>query len=151
MSIKEQILELAAKLDAVIEIDAGTASAEVDNSAFMANLPEGLTEEHIKSLDNYRGDFTAAATYSFGNKAVDFLAQNTQHNEVKAKFGVGNKDTFEVTTHRERSFPDPQNKGEKITKQGVTMSSYTAYSGRNVGQLKAARQSIADVAASKLK
>lgn len=151
MSIKEQILKLSETLAPSIEIDTGTATAKVGQDSFLANLPDGIDQSVVQKLDDYRTDYSAAATHAFGMKAIDFLANHKDVPMVKGEFAMGGKDSFETVTSREKKYRDPQNEGQEIVKKGETRSTYIAYAGRNSGQLKVVRNAVAEAAMAKLK
>ena len=152
MSMNEQIVALANKIEAGLSVNEKTGVGEAKADVYHDNLPEGLTKEVVTQVSNYNSDFVAASTYAFGRMAVKAMADNPALNSAFIDITMSGKDTVSIETDRSRTFTKPGDDTKaEITKYGSTSVAYTVHAGKNAGQLKAARNALVDLATQALK
>lgn len=138
--IKAPVLELSAKIKSQLKAEAGVISSPKD--LFEATLPEGVTLDTVKAVDQAKTTFVAAYTNAVGETAHALMAGDKTLETVTAKADV-NKDVLSVAVLRTETRPDPQNPGQTKTAHGVVKPNFKAYAGRgDVGQLATVRKSV---------
>lgn len=148
--IKDEVSSLAEKLGKSFTIDKSSGKAEVSGDPFKENMPEGITEEQIKSVDDYRYTFIAATGKAVGEAAVSAMASNKKLEAVEAAFGIGNKAEVTHEVLRTKTVFNPSTK-EETTKYGaMTTKVKTVLDNQKTGQIGAVRASIGELAVSKL-
>ena len=153
-TMNEAVMSLAAKIEAQLEFDTNNGTGTVKTDVYHDNLPEGLTKEVVTQVKDYDTTFVAAATYAAGKLSVAAMAGNQNLRHTNIVIPMGGKDSAEVSTDRESVYHVPsreKGKTEEVTKFGSTTTAYEARAGKNGGQLKLARQAIAEMAMTALK
>lgn len=148
--IKTDVTDLASKLASSFSIDKASGKAEVTGDPFKEHMPEGLTEEAVKQVDDYRYTFVAATGKAVGEAAIAAMAKNKKLESVEGTFNIGGKS--EVTHQILQSKPvfNPSTK-ETGTKYGaMTTVVKTSLDNQKTGQIGAVRASIGELAVEKL-
>lgn len=151
IAIKDDIIALAAKIEAGITLDAKSGIGTESGDLYKENLPEDLSMEVVRGVTDYNTKFIAAGAYAFGKMSVDAMAGNKGLAETSVDIAVGTKDNVSYSVQRTKEYTNHLGGGEKTVKHGVISAAYEVRSGKNGGQLKAARQTIAALAMEKLK
>lgn len=149
--LKEDVLELATKIEAGLTMDKKSGVATASEDLYEQNLPEDLTMEEVKKVSDYNTTFVAAGTYAFGKLSVDAMSGNKGLEKTTGEIKMGVKDTLSFSMDRRKEYVNHLTGGDKTVKFGVVTSAYEVRAGKNAGQLKVARTMIAELAADKLK
>lgn len=144
--LKNEVIELAAKLQADMSIDNDTGTGVENADLYNKNLPETLTPEVVKEVSDYNTTFVAAGAYAFGQLSISAMSDNKKLTETNIEIKMGDKDSVSYNVLRSREFNNSLGGGEKVVKQGVITASYDVRSGKNGGQLKQARNLIGELA-----
>lgn len=141
-TINQEIKDLAAKLS--VTIDPTTGLATLQDDAYAATLPEGITGEQIKALHKHNTNFITAMGLAVGEAAIPVMKK---HNDLKiveaeTKDQAGNK--FGITFHRTKQSGPPG--GEKTDKFGVLNADIELRASRKIGQLGAVKAHLGDLA-----
>lgn len=148
--IKDEVSSLADKLGKSFTIDKASGKAEVAGDPFKDHMPEGMTDDQIKQVDDYRYTFIAATGKAVGEAAVAAMASNKKLEAVEATFSIGNKAEATHEVLREKKVFNPSTK-EETTKYGaMTTKVKTVLDNQKTGQIGAVRSSIGELAVSKL-
>lgn len=143
--IKQDVRDLAAKLNITIDPKTGTATqAETIESV----LPEDLTVATLKRVDGFRATYIAAQQLAHGEA---FIPVAKKHSELAASTlevqdPTGNK--FSTTIFRSKLVGAPG--GEKSDKFGVTQASIELKAARKTGSLGAVRAHLSALATKQL-
>lgn len=138
--IKTPVLEMTAKIKPLLTVEGGVTATPKD--LFVSTLPEGLTLDTVKAVDQHRTTFNAGYMNAVGQLAHEALTADKSLDKVTAKVEL-NKDVLQVAVLREETRPDPQKPGKTVTRVGVIKPNYKAYAGRaDVGQAAAVRVSV---------
>ena len=148
--LKPGVKTLAAALVSGITVK-NDGTTEVQKDLYTKNLPEGLTEETVKSVSDYNNTFVAAGAYAVGELAVAAMAKHKTVDSVSAEIHMTGRDHINYTVHRQKEYPNPAG-GDKIVKKGVVDASLHIQGGvTKSGQLKVSRELIAEMAMKALK
>lgn len=153
VQIKDEILELSAKLQKEITLDKKSGAGSESENLYNKHLPDGLTTEVVKQVKDYDGTFIAAGTHAFGQLAVAAMKKNPDLSKATVELSMGHRDSMAVTIERSKDSVNQfsANK-ETVTKFGVTTVTFDARAGASkAGQLKQVRAAIAEMAAAQLK
>ena len=91
------------------------------NNIIETNLPEGLTIEMVKSVQEHENTVVCALTQAWGEKAINEMVTNDEaRSEGKFKFGENH---VTVTTNRTRTHSNPRDPATPIVKYGYTVAS----------------------------
>jgi hypothetical protein len=151
--IKDEILELSAKLQKDMSIDKKTGNGTEAENLYTKHLPDGLSTEVVKQVKDYDGAFIAAGTHAFGQLAIQAMKKNSDLPKATIELSMGNRDSMAVTVERSKDSVN-QFSADKatVTKFGVTTVTFDARAGASkAGQLKHVRAQIAEMAAAQLK
>lgn len=149
MAIKKETSALAEKLADSFKIGKDGAG-EVKGDPYVANLPEGLTEEVVGKVHDYNSAFIAGSALAFGQAAVDAMSGNKKLDSANITFSMVGKDSVTHTVQRSREARNPTN-GETIVKLGAMTTVHEVHgSSQKVGQLGAVRSHVGQLAAEKL-
>lgn len=96
--IKQDIRDLATALK--ITIDPKTGLATVADDAYVANMPESITAQNVKDLNNYNTKFVAAAGLALGEASIPVMKKNADLNDTSLVVLDPAKNKFEFTFDR---------------------------------------------------
>ena len=164
MDIKPEILELSSKIDAMIEVDTNGVGTETSSiyetmipDLLSSKLPEKLRESVkgeemtvMKAANQAEIDLTAAVTYSAGKLFIDRLKSEKDLKECSMVVKMTEKDTLSIFMNREKTYPNPAG-GDPIVNHGVVRVSHDKRTDKNVGNFKAVRKGLAEIAELALK
>lgn len=152
IALKDEIVSLAAKLEKEITLDKKSGVGSAKDDLYESNLPEDLTMAEVKKVSDYNTSFAAAGTLAFGNLSVAAMAGNKSLETTSIDIKMGVKDNLAIGVARTKEYANRLGGADEIiVKHGEVTVGYKVRAGKNAGQLKAARQQIAELAASKLK
>lgn len=153
-SLPTRVLELEKQLDKELTAaginDKGRA--KVGRDVFIANLPEGLTEKAVKTLNEYEEDYAAASLKVAGAHAQKFHTDKKNKEVTKSEFSFGmvGKDSVRVSYVPSREVPDMSEgaaKDARVTAFGVTRVQIDKFSTRGkAGPVAHIRDMIAESA-----
>jgi hypothetical protein len=131
---KKTIDTLAETLKPQIEIKDGAATIAAD--AYVKSLPEGVTMEVVKSIQDHNANFFPAATKAFGEKAIDAMKENSSLSQLDLSVPMVGDDTLDVTFKQSYEHMDMKTK-EMTTSYGGVSASLTVQAARhNRGPMK---------------
>lgn len=150
-SIKNEVLEMAAAIEAKMKLDAATGIAS-GTSVFEDTLPEDLTMEVVTKVHDHESLFIAGTVQYLGQAAIAAMTDNTNLKECSTELKMG-KNTLNVQIDRSKEYTNHlTGGGEKTVKYGVTTVAFDVKgSKKSGGQLKAVTLGISELAMSKLK
>lgn len=148
--INEQVQAMADQIGAAIQIDTKAGTATVTEGLYDKTLPDGLTPEVVKAVSDHNTTFVAAGTLAFGKASVEAMKGSKKLETLELDIPMGHKDNLGLHTSRNVTVTAPGS-DTKIEKFGVVKATYEVRAGKNGGQLKAARQTVADLAVAALK
>jgi hypothetical protein len=144
--LKAEVLALSANISKAITIDNKAGTATAGETVYVDNLPEGLTQEVVKSVSDYNTTFVAASTHAFGVAAVDAFKANKKAERFAVEIPMIGKDNLSLSIDRTRESHNPQDPTKKITTYGNVTASLKMKAGDNSGQFKLARTTIKELA-----
>lgn len=145
MSLKEPTMKMFDVVAKTLQIDESTGVGTVSKETYEQTLPEGITIDTVKTLQEHNGYFIAAASKALGEAAIPVLKKNAELEKVTLSIPVGHKDQINIDFQRSRQVPDRESNGTK-TKHGVLMASYDMYGSKSVGDLKKVKTELAEAA-----
>lgn len=154
--VKQAVQDLAAKIKPMFTLaDNGVVLAE--EGLYEKSLPEGITADQIKAIQQHNTALVAASAMAVGELAIDAFKADKDLQRVTAEIpAVGDKISTAVIRSREYPAGGIPKEGEvrdpnaKITKYGVIEASYEVASNGNKGELKKVRAHIGALAAAAL-
>ena len=139
--IKKEILDLAAALKKDATVEGGKVVFPKD--VFKSHLPEGLTIEQVKAVNNYSQTFTGAQALVTGEVGVKTLKDNKELKEVTSSVILPNGKSVAVL-RREVTTRNMQTGAETVHHGYVTARSVIRVPG---SQVTAVRSRVAELAA----
>lgn len=148
MSAKElpaAVTELAGKIEAGLSYKEG--KIEVDANTYLQTLPEGLTEEIVKQVEDHNSNFYPAATRAIGQLANKELKKDKDLQKVEATVPLFGKNKLELTVERKHVFPNPADAENPKTVFGnVKVSLITQSARASRGVMDQVRKELQDKA-----
>jgi len=140
--VKSSTVELAETLKKEITLgDDGVGSVPAD--LYTRSLPEGITEETVKSLQKHDTAFVAAATLAFGEVATDLLKKHKKLNVASLEIATVAHDKIKLGYERHTSRPNPRDATQTVETYGRTSVSFDQYADRGgSGDLSKVRKII---------
>lgn len=142
--VNEEVLEMAAKLEAGMTLDNKTGEGTEDG-LYESTLPAHLSVETVKAVADHNTTFIAAGSYAFGKLAVEAMKANPELAHANLEIKMIGRDTVGYNVDRTKEFTNHLGDGTTTTKHAVVTTSYDVRAGKNGGQLKAARQAIGEL------
>lgn len=142
--IKTDTQDFADKIAKEIKIDkAGTAT--ITEGVYVANLPEGITEETITAVRSYDTNFAAASLLALGRNAAEAMKKNKELDTVALSIPATGKDSFELQYKRskEKTVTAEDGSVSNETRYGAAQVRFDMYGTGNRGQLKAVKENLA--------
>lgn len=147
--LSEEIKNLSALISKGIEIDRETGTAPENKDLFSANLPEGISIDTVKAINNYQRNFIVAGRHAVGMKAVEVLASNKKLEEVNVVIPLEGRDRVEYITKRSEPYKYSIT-GEEGVHYGNTSVKVSMRACSNNSQLKLAQQIVREAGLAKL-
>jgi len=139
--------ELAGAIKASLTAEGTIIKESKPHSAYLENLPEGVTAKSVEELSKYNGRFVTATHIAVGEMAADIFKANKSAEAVEAEVGYfGKNDTININVARSKTFQNHLAKepGEKeVTKRLVMQTTVSSSSIKGSG-LKAVRDSMSE-------
>jgi hypothetical protein len=142
--IKSDILELSKTLKGKIKIGENGV-ATVEEGTYVSLLPEGVTEDSARKLQNLHSELAAAATLATGELAIPYLKKNKDVASVNLSIPMIGKDSLDVNIKREKVVTNPQSK-EQSTVYGAVTAGFSVYSTRPRGEMLKVKSHLAELA-----
>lgn len=146
MALTEANIKLADDIRATLSADGKTGLLTQTEGSFENLLPEGLTIEHVTSVDTHRSNYAAAGARAVGMLGAETLRDHPSLSEVKGTLSLGGTTNINLVVNRSTEHNNMAKPGEKITKYGSMTVDYEFSGAKNSGQLKAARREVQDIA-----
>lgn len=146
--VKQSVIDLAAKLQAQMTLgEAGIV--EVPKDLFAQTLPEALTLDTIKLVQDHTNDLVAATAEALGNIAISAFKADEKLEQLSVEFGCG-VDSLAGTIQRSKEYPaggipkegEARDPNATITKFGIVSMKYGVNAHANKGTLKKVRDGI---------
>jgi hypothetical protein len=99
----------------------GNGLLETKSNVYKETLPEGITDETIKTINKHNMDFVRASHAAVGEVAIDVFRQDKEIQSVHTKFDFMGDNTLSLNVAREKTFNNPST-GEKIDRPGYMSS-----------------------------
>ncbi len=152
--LSDATLAMSKAIAGAISRDEGvTDSAKVSKTTFIQTLPEGMTEENVKSVLGHISSYGAAGVDAVGRDGVACMKKNKDLNVVNYTLdlpGRGNEISVQVHRRREKLNPaDPS--GDPIITHGHVDYKLRLSAGKaSSGELGRARQAIRELGKAEL-
>lgn len=149
--IKQDTLDLAKTLKGAITIGENGV-ATIKEGTYVENLPEGLTEDHVKQLQGYHSALGAAGTLALGELGVPYLKKHKEVDRIELTVPAVGKDTLDFTFDRQKVVTVPKKDGpnEEKTVYGASTFRHSEYSTRPRGELSKVKDHLYELAAKQL-
>ncbi len=142
--IKAQIETLATALAGQIEIKDGAAVIAAD--AYVKSLPEGLTLDTVKALQEHNANFYPAVTKAFGEKSIEAMKTDAKLNQLDLSVPMVGDDRFDVTFKRSYEHMDMATKEMKTSFGGVSASLTVQAARHNRGAMGSIKNELKEAA-----
>lgn len=137
---KNQIDALATTLGEQIEIKEGAATIAAD--AYVKSLPEGLTLETVKALQEHNAVFFPAVTKAFGEKSIETMKTDTKIEQLDLSVPMVGDDKFDVTFKKSYEHMDMATKEMKTSYGGISASLTIQAARHNRGAMSAIKNEM---------
>lgn len=145
---KDAIQTLATQLKGQFEVKDGKIT--VAENAYVGTLPEGLTEDMVKAVQNHNQVFYPAVTQAFGETAIEAMKKDKKLEQLTVEVPLVGHDHFDLTLNRSRTFPNPAG-GDPIQKWGVVNAQLVTQAARaNRGDMNSVRDHLSALALEQL-
>ena len=141
-TVNQDIRDLAGKLK--VTIDATSGLATLNDDAYEANLPEGITGDTIKAVHKHNTNFITAMGLAVGEAAIPVMKKHADLTTVEAETKDQAGNVFGITFHRSKLTGAPG--GEKTEKFGVLGAQIELRAARRTGQLGIVKNLLGDAA-----
>ena len=118
----------------------GTNTIESKDSVFEETLPEGLTPEVVKKVNEHLTDFVAAGYVAFSQHSADVMASNKDIDETTGTLGTGALGDITYSFDRQKTINPP--KGEPFVQKLAGRVNVRFKSGESGPLLKTAREEV---------
>ena len=118
----------------------GTNVIESKDSVFEETLPEGLTPEVVKKVNEHVTDFVAAGYVAFAQHSADVMASNKDIDETTGTLGTGALGDITYSFDRQKTINPP--KGEPFVQKLAGRVNVRFKSGESGSLLKTAREEV---------
>ena len=122
----------------------GTNIIESKDSVFEETLPEGLTPEVVKKVNDHVTDFVAAGYVAFAQHSADVMASNKDIDETTGTLGTGALGDITYSFDRQKTINPP--KGEPFVQKLAGRVNVRFKSGESGPLLKTAREEVCALA-----
>ena len=118
----------------------GTNVIESKDSVFEETLPEGLTPEVVKKVNDHVTDFVTAGYVAFAQHSADVMASNKDIDETTGTLGTGALGDITYSFDRQKTINPP--KGEPFVQKLAGRVNVRFKSGESGPLLKTAREEV---------
>jgi len=149
--ISIEVIDLSKKLSQKIttgldENNPTLGVAVIDEKAYIETLPEGISEEQVKSLQKHNSNFVAAAVHALGEgHAIEFFKKNKDAQSIEMTVPLVGKDSLSMTIAREKTYPGINGNADVTKYIQATTLKLDTYASKNSGQLKKVRDTLAQL------
>ena len=137
---KNQIDALAADLKSQIEIKEGAATIAAD--AYVKSLPDGLTLDTVKKLQEHNAVFYPAVTKAFGESAIEAMKADEKIEVLDLAVPMVGDDAFNVNFKRSYEHMDMATKEMKTSYGGLSASLTVQAARHNRGAMSAIKNDL---------
>lgn len=142
--LKDTTQDLAKKIKSLIKIDdKGVATIEKDY--YQTHLPDGVTVDAVKALQQYNTDIVAAGALAFGEVAVEAMKKDKDLKIATMHMPTVGKDGFEWQIDRSYQARNPST-GQSDERFGRISVKHETYATEKKGQFAAVKTHLADLA-----
>lgn len=143
--LKQSTKDLASHIQDALSIDAKTGVVTLADGTYVKHLPEGVSESSVRKLQDYNSEFIAAAALAVGEAGVPVLKKNKDLEKLDLEATTVGKDSIGVVFARSREDRVPGT-DKTVTQYGAVRATMTNYSTKPVGQFKAVKDHLNDLA-----
>lgn len=147
--IKAEIVQLADKIKKEITIDGSTGVATVPKELYANTLPDGLTVDTIKQLQDHNSQFAAASYMALGEASIPVMKKHKDLDRSTLDIPTVGKDHFSLTFDRSGEVRAPGG-GDPKTVYGTGRVAFNMYGTKNRGELSKVRDMLSEKAAAAL-
>jgi hypothetical protein len=153
VKVKQEVLDMAAKIEALMKSDKAGIISEANNDVFEKTLPEDLDLATVNRVHDHETTFIAGAVHYVGQTAIGMMAEDKDLKSVTSGIKMAGRNSLNVQIDRTKEYTNHlSGNGEKTVKYGAATIAYDVRgSKKSGGQLKAVTQSLAELAMSQLK
>ena len=146
--LKEKTLELSNQIAKAMSIDTKTGVATIDNKVFVANLPDNVPVEAVKSYNDYLNTFVAASVDAYGRKVTDVFTKHKSLERANFTADLIGRDKLVLDYKRQQVSANPQDRDNPIVTHGhFNVNLDIAAGNAKTGEIGRARQLIKSLAA----
>lgn len=120
--ISAEVKTLSSKVKEAITIDGNLASVPKD--LYKDTLPEGMTLEQVKTVQEHNLNFADAVTLALGEKGLEHLKDNTDIDNLSLTVNIGH-DRVNSEFRRHRQYRNPAD-NSTFEKYGVADTKYVS-------------------------
>lgn len=126
--ISEASQKLKDVFDKVVAVDSKTGVATLPETAYVDNLPEGLTKDIVEQVQDYNTTFATASAYSIGEAGNKAFKKHSSLDHVTAEIPTVGGDSFGFDFRRSKEVNAAPGSAEKKTIHGVMSIKHTMHS-----------------------
>lgn len=135
---------LKPQLSATLNAEKDSAVISLADNAYVGTLPEGITAELLKKIDEHNAIFLPAATKAFGELSIEQMKENKALASTHAGFAMTDDKTFQLSMMREKQFRNPQGDTPIIKHGYITAAVESTEASTKRGALKSVCDDIAE-------
>lgn len=149
-NIKPEIVALADKVKALMNMDKKSGIATVADDTYTKLMPEGLTKEIVEQVQTYNSQLVAAGALALGEAAIPVMKKNDAVDRATLTIPMVGKDYIGLSFDRSRQVPSrdaDNNPNGTRTKFGSTSAEIVQYGTKSRGQLLNVKNLLGEKAA----
>lgn len=137
---KNQIDTLSADLKGQIEVKEGAATIAAD--AYVKSLPDGITLDTVKKLQEHNAVFYPAVTKAFGDCAIEAMKADKKLESLDLSVPMVGDDKFDINFKRSYEHMDMATKEMKTSYGGLSASLTIQAARHNRGAMSAVKNDL---------
>jgi hypothetical protein len=149
--VSDEVRKLAEKITIGLEYNAEDHSITGSKDLYESCIPEDLSMPVVKKVHSFDTDFVAAGALAFGTAALGHIKKDKTLDRVTGEIPMDGRNKAGFAMDRSKTYENRLGDGEKVTKFGEMHVSMEVRPGRNVGDLKAVKKELNELAATALR
>ncbi|EKD89542.1 MAG: hypothetical protein ACD_33C00045G0009 [uncultured bacterium] len=130
-----------------LKADGSSIKETETHSAYIANLPEGITKDTVEDISKYNSKFVTAAHIAVGELSSEIMKKDKSVETVEAEIGYfGKNDSLSITVNREKTYQNYLAKDgdpKEVVKHLVMNTTATIHSAKG-SSLKSVKESMSE-------
>lgn len=147
--VKQEVKDLSEKIKKEIKIDTKTGIATISETLYKDNLPEGMTIDNVKAVQDYNSRIVAATGLALGEASIPVMKKHKELEFTELTLPIV-KDTASFTFDRQSTSRNPTDGSEVIKHGALSVKYVTSGAGTSKGELKKVRAHLFESAAAAL-